>query len=89
MSVYGFKSAKERMSEDEIAIRHQLITESVKEGISQALSRHRKLGESIAVWQDGKVVILTGDEIPDVESTAKDMLPEEHKPDSNDTNQNP
>lgn len=53
------------MSEDEVTIRHQVIKDAVKDAIAQALSRHRKLGESIAVWQDGKVVILKGDEIPD------------------------
>jgi hypothetical protein len=37
----------------------------VKDAIAQALSRHKKLGESIAVWQEGKVVTLKGDEIPD------------------------
>lgn len=40
------------------------LNEGVKAAIAQALDRHRKLGESIAVWQDGKVVILPADQIP-------------------------
>jgi len=40
------------------------ITELARAAIAQAIERHRKLGESIAVWQDGKVVVLTADEIP-------------------------
>jgi hypothetical protein len=40
------------------------ITEGVKAAIARALERHRKLGESIAVWRDGRVVILTADRIP-------------------------
>jgi len=32
--------------------------------IAKTLDRHRRLGESIAVWQDGKVVILSADQIP-------------------------
>jgi hypothetical protein len=40
------------------------INEGVEAAIAQALERHRKLGEAIAVWQDGKVVVLTADAIP-------------------------
>lgn len=40
------------------------ITEGVKTAIAQALDRHRKLGEPIAIWRDGKVVILPPDQIP-------------------------
>lgn len=40
------------------------IDQGVKKAISEAIERHRKLGESIAIWQDGKVVTLTSDKIP-------------------------
>ena len=40
------------------------INAGVKSAVAAAIERHRKLGESIAVWQDGKVVILTADRIP-------------------------
>ena len=40
------------------------IDKGVKAGVAEALERHRKLGESIAVWRDGKIVILRGEEIP-------------------------
>jgi transcriptional antiterminator Rof (Rho-off) len=39
------------------------INAGVKAAVAAAIERHRKLGESIAVWQDGKVVILTADRI--------------------------
>ncbi|WP_293334130.1 hypothetical protein [Microcoleus sp. CAWBG58] len=39
------------------------INVGVKAAVAAAIERHRKLGESIAVWQDGKVVILTADRI--------------------------
>lgn len=42
------------------------LHESVQAAINQAIERHRKLGESIAVWRDGKVVILSADEIPQI-----------------------
>jgi hypothetical protein len=40
------------------------IDTGVKLAIAQSLERHRKLGESISVWQDGKVLTLTAEEIP-------------------------
>jgi hypothetical protein len=36
----------------------------VKESVARALERHRKLGESVAVWKDGKVVMLKPSQIP-------------------------
>ncbi|MEX0272587.1 hypothetical protein AB3R30_26095 [Leptolyngbyaceae cyanobacterium UHCC 1019] len=52
------------MSKDNITNRRQTILDGVGTAIAQALERHRRLGQSIAVWQDGKVVILTADQIP-------------------------
>jgi len=43
---------------------YEKLTEIAKTAIAQAIERHRKLGESIAVWKDGKVVVLTADQIP-------------------------
>ena len=31
---------------------------------ARAVERHRRLGESIVVWRDGKVVVLSAEEIP-------------------------
>ncbi len=36
----------------------ELIIEGVKESVARALERHKMLGESVAVWKDGKVVML-------------------------------
>ena len=44
------------------------IDTGVKLAIAKALEKHRKLGESISVWQDGKVVTLTAEEIPQIPS---------------------
>ncbi len=52
------------MTENEIQSKHQKIRAGVKAAIAQAIERHRKLGESIAVWKDGNVVILAADQIP-------------------------
>lgn len=35
----------------------------LQEGVRQALLIHKRLGNSIAVWKDGKVVIIPAEEI--------------------------
>ena len=40
------------------------INDAVTAAIAQAIERHRLLGESIAVWRDGKVVVLQSNQIP-------------------------
>ncbi len=43
------------------------IDKGVKQAIAKAIERHRRLGESISIWQDGKVVTITADRIPPLE----------------------
>ncbi|MEH2248036.1 hypothetical protein [Nostoc sp.] len=45
------------------------IDTGVKLAIAKAIERHRKLGESISIWQDGQVVTLTAEQIPPLNST--------------------
>jgi hypothetical protein len=54
------------MNEQEMIALHKKIDAGVKAAVAAAIERHRKLGESIAVWEDGKVVILTADRIPPI-----------------------
>lgn len=56
------------MTEEEMKALHQKINTGVKIAITQAIERHRRLGESIAIWRDGKVVILSADQIPQIQS---------------------
>ncbi|MFN6540247.1 MAG: hypothetical protein RM021_028405 [Nostoc sp. EkiNYC01] len=51
---------------------HQKIDAGVKAAIAKAIERHRRLGESVSVWQDGKVVTLTADQIPPLDLTVSD-----------------
>jgi hypothetical protein len=37
----------------------------MRAAVQEALARHKRLGNSIAVWRDGRVVVLPPDEIPD------------------------
>ncbi len=52
------------MNESRLTKIHQKIDAGVKVAIAEAIERHRKLGESISIWKDGKVVTLTADQIP-------------------------
>jgi len=40
------------------------IDTAVTAGVQQALRMHKKMGNPIAVWRDGKVVIIPPEEIP-------------------------
>lgn len=64
MKEYGRRFTGDQMDSQEMTILHQKIEQGVKVAVAQALERHRKLGESIAVWRDGQVVTLTADQIP-------------------------
>lgn len=39
------------------------IDEGLKKAVADAVKRHKLLGESIAIWEDGKVVIVPADKI--------------------------
>lgn len=56
------------MTEEEMKKLHSKIDAGVKAAIAAAIERHRKLGQSISIMQDGKVVTLTGDEITAIQT---------------------
>jgi hypothetical protein len=61
----------------ELGTLQERITAGGQWAIAQAIERHRKLGEAIAVWQDGKVVVLTADQIPPLQTpsaSSKELL---------------
>ncbi|MGH9383512.1 MAG: hypothetical protein ACRD2N_04400 [Vicinamibacterales bacterium] len=39
------------------------IDEALRRGVQEALWRHKRLGQQVAVWRDGRVVILEPHEI--------------------------
>jgi len=39
------------------------IQQGLHKAVADALARHKLLGESIAIWKDGKVVIVPAHEI--------------------------
>jgi hypothetical protein len=52
------------MSDNEFADYLKKVDAGVQAGTALALDEHRRMGRSIVNWEDGKRVILTGDEIP-------------------------
>jgi hypothetical protein len=42
----------------------EAIAWAIQKSIDKTLERHKRLGESVAVWQDGKVAILEVKDIP-------------------------
>lgn len=55
------------MTEQEAKTLHEKIDDGVKTAIAQAIERHRRLGESISIMQDGKIVTLTAEQIPAIQ----------------------
>jgi len=52
------------MNEPTLSELHQKIDAGVRSAITEAIERHRRLGESITFSKDGKIVTLTADQIP-------------------------
>jgi ABC-type proline/glycine betaine transport system ATPase subunit len=44
---------------------YQKIDAGVKFAVADAIEKHRRLGQSICIWKDGKIVTLTPDQIPE------------------------
>jgi hypothetical protein len=52
------------MTPQERLLFHQKIDAGVKAGAALAIEEHRRMGRSIVVWQDGKVVTVPPEDIP-------------------------
>ena len=62
---HGRENGREKRDLREIFATPGLVDAAMKKAANAAVRRHKLLGESIAVSQDGKVVILSPEEIPD------------------------
>ena len=61
---------------DELMAEGTTLDRALQEGVRQALARHKKLGESVAVWRDGKVVVLQPEQIPEHPANGDGQDPE-------------
>ncbi len=55
---------KNKKEIDDIFREGTLIDKALKEGVREALIRHKQASNPIVVWRDGKVVWLKPEEIP-------------------------
>jgi hypothetical protein len=53
------------MSREEALSLREKVEKGAKEGVALALEEHYRMGRSIVVWQDGKVVHLKPEEYKD------------------------
>jgi hypothetical protein len=44
---------------------HQRILRVMREAVHEAVLRHKRLGNPVAIWRDGRVVWLSPEEIPE------------------------
>ena len=63
----GAKLHQQTMNNQNLTELQKKIDAGVKIAIAEAIEKHRRLGQSISIWQDGKVVTLTADQIPPLE----------------------
>lgn len=42
----------------------ELVQDALRRGVREALRQHKRVGNPIAVWRDGRTVWLSPDEIP-------------------------
>jgi hypothetical protein len=61
---------------DNLFISHaEEVEEILQQAVRAALDTHKRLGHSIAAWQDGQVVIIPPEQIPVVEPLLKTKSP--------------
>ncbi len=59
------------MTKDEVSQLHRRIEVGAKAAVAAALEEHRKMGRSVVIERDGKIVYLSPEEISTSYSTAK------------------
>ena len=64
--------APRNSTREELFAQTRAIEAALRQSAQEAISRHKRLGESIVIWRDGRVVVVPPEEIvvPDDESAA-------------------
>jgi len=57
------KQIKLRLTNDFVAEHAKDIEKVLRRAVNHALLRHKRLGNSIAIWKDGEVVTVPAEEI--------------------------
>jgi hypothetical protein len=72
----GMMIGKPKKTIQELFIEGTPIDEALRDAVREALLRHKKLGNSIVVWREGRIVHVPADEIE--VSPAKERSPSSH-----------
>ncbi|HEY7546885.1 MAG TPA: hypothetical protein VID27_18480 [Blastocatellia bacterium] len=65
-------SRKLELTEDMFIRNAESITKILRRAVRHALLDHKRAGNPVATWKDGKVVLLQPDEIPVDENSLED-----------------
>lgn len=65
-------SIKLELTEDMLIRNAESITKIVRRAVRHALLDHKRAGNPIATWQDGRVVVLQPEDIPVDENDLED-----------------
>jgi hypothetical protein len=60
-----------------------MVTKIIQAGIKEALLKHKKLGNSVCEWRDGKVVTIPPEEIPVSDEEVRQLIDELFVTDAN------
>ena len=71
-------SKSESLSISERMKDNRLLLDAMDKAVHDALRKHKLLGESIVVWEDGKVKIIPADQIPLNGESNGDASPNPH-----------
>jgi hypothetical protein len=63
------------MTQDKRAHLSQLILESARDAVADAIERHRRLGESIVISRAGQPVEISAEEIPSLQLNGTSKRP--------------
>ncbi len=58
----------------------EVVTDALARGVQAALEQHRRAGNDVALWRDGKVVLIGPDEIARLLERQSDQNPDAEKP---------
>jgi Arc/MetJ family transcription regulator len=56
---------RQRQDLEQVLADKTKVESALRAAVREALARHKKAGNAVAVWRDGKVIWLSPDAIPD------------------------
>ncbi len=47
-----------------LVVHREAVDKAIKKAVRDALLKHKRANNTVAIWRDGKIVLLPADEIP-------------------------